>query len=95
MKNQPKPTSEPKFRLGPVLATPTVLECVHQTDILAALARHVTGDWGELDADDQRTNDHAVKTGERILSVYRAANGTKFWVITEDGHTVVLLPQDY
>ena len=95
MKNQPKPTSEPKFRLGPILATPTVLERVHQTDILAALARHVTGDWGELDADDQRANDRAVKTGERILSVYRAANGTKFWVITEAGYTVVLLPQNY
>jgi len=95
MKNQPKPTSEPKFRLGPVLATPTVLEYVNQTDILAALARHVTGDWGELDADDQRANDRAVKTGERILSVYRAANGTKFWVITEAGYTVVLLPQNY
>ena len=95
MKNQPKPNSEPKFRLGPVLATPNVLECVHQTDILAALARHVTGDWGELDDDDQRANDRAVKTGERILSAHRAANGTKFWVITEAGYTVVLLPQDY
>ena len=95
MKNQPKPNSEPKFLLGPILATPNVLECVHQTDILAALARHVTGDWGELDNDDKRANDRAVKTGERILSAHRAANGTKFWVITEAGYTVVLLPDDY
>jgi len=38
-----------------------------------------------------------TRQGTRILSVYHAANGTKFWLITEADRSVttVLLPEDY
>jgi hypothetical protein len=38
-----------------------------------------------------------VLEGTRILSAYRAANGTKFWIITEADRSVttMLLPEDY
>jgi hypothetical protein len=42
-------------------------------------------------------NDQAMVEGMRILSAYQAANGTKFWIITEADRSVttVLLPDDY
>ena len=61
------------------------------------LQRHVAGDWGEVCAEDKQSNDHALVEGTRILSAYRAADGTKFWIITEADRSVttVLLPEDY
>ena len=69
--------------LGQMVATPAVLAAVSQPDIVAALRRHAAGDWGEVDADDRAANDDALSTGGRLLSVFRSANGTPFWVVTE------------
>ncbi len=46
---------------------------------------------------DQQANERALKQGERLLSVYRTADGAKFWIITEHDRslTTVLLPEDY
>ena len=35
------------------------------------LARHVTGDWGDLDDEDRSLNDAALIDGSRILSAYK------------------------
>ncbi len=46
------------------------------------LDRHLTGDWGEMDAHDSRLNDRALESGEdRIFSAYRTSTGEKLWVI--------------
>jgi hypothetical protein len=83
--------------LGQTVATPAALRVLTRPDIAAALRRHAAGDWGDVDAHDRTANDDALRTGERLLSVYRAANGTAFWVITEADRSVttVLLPDDY
>ena len=62
-----------------------------------ALRKHQSGDWGELAPSDARQNDEAVKSGERIHSVYRTRSGEKYWVITEWDRSVttLLLPSDY
>ena len=90
------PTS-PALKLGQIVATPNALAHITQTDITLALARHVAGDWGDLCAEDKQVNDQALTEGMRILSAYHAANGTKFWIITEGDRSVttVLLPEDY
>ena len=87
----------PTFPLGQLVATHNALEHITQDDIMAALQRHVAGDWGDVCAEDKQTNDRAVVEGMRILSSYRAANGTKFWIISEADRssTTVLLPEDY
>ena len=61
------------------------------------VVRHVTGDWGELDQDDAKANDLAVREGSRILSAYRTARGIRIWIITEADRsaTTLLLPQEY
>ncbi len=89
--------AQPKFPLGQLVATPNALAHITQGDIMDAIKRHVTGDWGDLDAEDKQVNDQAVVEGLRILSAYQGANGTRFWIITEADRSVttVLLPEDY
>lgn len=86
-----------KVPLGQIVATPAALGAVSQPNIVAALRRHAAGDWGDVTPDDRAANDDALKSGERILSVYRSATGTTFWVLTEADRsaTTVLLPDDY
>ena len=86
-----------KVPLGRTVATPAALAAVSPLDIAAALRRHASCDWGEVDPDDRAANDDAVRSGERLLSVYLTASGTTFWVLTEADRsaTTVLLPDDY
>jgi len=97
-----EPLPKPTFELGRVVATPNVLEHLSEPDIRLALRRHAGGDWGELDRQDQMANEQALHDGSRLLSAYRAKDGTKFWIITDaqddHGHrlaTTILLPSDY
>jgi hypothetical protein len=86
-----------KFPLGRVLATPNALESLTSADIHTALARHLSGDWGEVCEEDRKENERSLVHDLRLLSVYRSADGVKFWIITEADRsaTTVLLPEDY
>jgi len=86
-----------KFLLGRIVATPKALEVLTEIDIRTALARHMRGNWGDLDDDDKAENELSVTQGFRLLSAYQSAEGTKFWVITEADRsiTTVLLPEEY
>ena len=61
------------------------------------LARHLSGQWGDLDAHDQQANDAALRDGSRLLSAYTLDDGTRIWVLTEADRssTCVLLPSEY
>jgi len=98
-------TAKISFSLGQIVATPAALEALahNGVDALDLTARHASGDWGDVCREDRAANDDALKTGARLLSVYRLADGTKIWVITDatvDEHgtrqsTTLLLPSDY
>ena len=85
------------LRLGRISTTSNVLASVSHDDIVLAIGRHQAGDWGEMGDEDRIANDHALASGGRILSAYRAVNGIRFWVLTEGdrSHTTVMLPEDY
>ena len=88
------------FSTGQVVATPGALAALEDSDEMAFvfLARHVRGDWGDMDKEDKATNDTAVKNGdERVFSAYHTSKGVKLWVITEADRssTCVLLPDEY
>jgi hypothetical protein len=89
---------KPLFPLGQTAATPGALNALRDLGLppTVLLSRHVVGDWGDVDADDWRANDDALKNGERIFSAY-VISGVKFWVITEADRssTTLLLPEDY
>ena len=86
-----------KFDLGRVVATPNALEAIPREEIFAALRRHKNCDWGDVGPRDKWSNDRAVNSEERLLSVYHSKDGVKFWIITEwdRSATTVLLPADY
>lgn len=90
-------SESPQFPLGRLVATPAALSALTHDDIMSAISRHLKGDWGEVCAEDREENDRSLREGYRLLSVYRGANGTKFWIITEHDRSVttVLLPSDY
>jgi hypothetical protein len=55
-----------------IVATPGALLALHSAGqcLGCVLLRHGDGDWGELDADDKRANEVALREGGRILSKY-------------------------
>lgn len=83
--------------LGRTVITPGAIAVLANTDVLAALARHAVGDWGDVCGEDRCANDEALRTGARLLSAYRTCEGVKFWIITEANRslTTILLPEEY
>jgi hypothetical protein len=89
------------FPLGQVVITPTALAAISTSAIVTALYRHHRRDWGDVDAEDRKSNDEAAAaTGDeagRVLSVYHDGPTKAFWIITEWDRSVttVLLPEEY
>ncbi len=89
------------FEPGRVCATPGALRAIEEAGQTPGefLQRHLSNDWGEMDAHDGRLNDAAVRSGEdRILSAYTVGDGTaRVWIITEwdRSATSLLLPEEY
>jgi hypothetical protein len=86
-----------KFPLGRIVATPNALAHVSEMEMGQSLARHESGDWGDVDPEDRGLNDQALVEGSRLFSVYHTTGNVKFWIITEwdRSATTVLLPADY
>lgn len=97
------PVREPLFELGVVVVTPAALKVIKESgdELDDYLGRHVRGDWGSVFAQEQRRNDEAIDSGERISSEFRAGNGIKIWVVTDAAdssgrrsRTTILLPSE-
>jgi hypothetical protein len=92
-------TLKARFAPGKIVATPAALALLlaEGTSPLTVLMRHLTGDWGNLDAEDAAANERALSDGSRLFSSYRLPSGEKVWVITEANRsaTTVLMPEDY
>ncbi|UIJ77449.1 hypothetical protein [Acinetobacter sp. SH20PTE14] len=91
-------TKLPLFALGQVVSTLNALRFAEaeQIDLLALLARHHTGDWGDVCEEDRESNEEALVMQLRILSSYQFAKDS-IWIITEADRSVttILLPSDY
>lgn len=86
-----------KFGLGRLLSTPGALGRVSHGEMLRAIGRHVSGDWGSVCPEDAEANEAAVRERARLLSSYTTEEGVRFWIITEADRSVttVLLPEEY
>lgn len=60
------------------------------------IARHQSGDWGFVPAEDAKENELSVQEGYRILSSYPLGED-RLWIITEADRSVttLLLPEEY
>lgn len=88
-----------KFSPGNVVATPGSLAALAEAEQNAMhfLARHLRGDWGDLDPADRLANDHALTHHGQLLSAYTLSTGEHLWIITEWDRSVttLLLREEY
>ena len=92
-----EPARNVGFDLGRMVITRGALDALEGEDVHTGIARHASGDWGDLCPEDKQANDDALRVGARLLSAYHTDGGRKFWIITEADRsaTTVLLPEEY
>lgn len=87
------------FNLGRIVITPGAVMSlqVAENHPVQFLARHVTGDWGDLPEEDIEENKYSIDRGLRVFSAYELDTGGKIYVITEWDRSVttVLVPDEY
>ncbi len=92
-------TNRPRFRTGRPVMTAAAQSILERAGIspTSLLARHISGDWGELGTVDWLQNELALLLGKRLLSSYTIPGYEKVGIITEADRSVttVMLPSDY
>ena len=97
-------TSEAKFPFGQIVATAGVAAKMEEDTKFAkhvntCLDRHLSGDWGDVDAEDWGHNDQSAFHGGKsmLLSAYKHKTHPKIWIITEWDRSVstLLFPSEY
>jgi hypothetical protein len=78
----PKP---PCIIHGTALLSPRVvsLALAHYLDPLALLARHISGDWGDIPLRHALMNEHWLSVNGRVTSLYNIDRATVVFVITD------------
>lgn len=68
-----KAATSKRFELGQMVAMPPALERLakHGFNADELIARHHSGDWGDVSPAEARRNAQALISGARLLSVYR------------------------
>jgi hypothetical protein len=88
-----------RFNPCQVVATPGALAALETSgdSLFDYLTRHLSGDWGDVNAEDSQENELSLKYGWRLLSAYTLKSGAKIWVISEADRssTCLLLPEEY
>lgn len=89
--------SLPKFPLGTLVATANAIERFPMESLESCLRRHANGDWGDLCKEDKKSNEGALRDGDRLFSSYEISDLGKLWIITEHDRSITtfLLPEDY
>ncbi|MBW2675277.1 MAG: hypothetical protein JRD89_18005 [Deltaproteobacteria bacterium] len=102
MVETPPPPPPTRFELGQVVVTRAVAARIKEDDefrrfVGACLGRHADGDWGELDPEDKKANEEALRYGGRLFSAYEKWPLPKIWIITEADRsaTTILFPEEY
>lgn len=59
------------------------------------LARHQSGDWGEVSDAEWAANEKAMAEGGTVASLYTIMEGVRLWIFTQDnGQTIIALGED-
>lgn len=80
------------------MATPGALSAIEKSGQQPGefLARHVSGNWGNVPPEDIKENELSLQHGFRLLNAYHTSVRDKLWVITEANRssTCILLPEE-
>ena len=89
-------TGAVSFQLGQMAITANASLRLSTEEVLTAMRRHASGDWGDLCPEDTLANHDALCQGGRLFSAYGQGD-ERFWIITEADRSVttILLPEDY
>jgi len=65
-------------------------------DVVKSVKRYCRSDFGDICEEDKKTNEEALKNGDRIVAVYKTCKG-KIYIITEADRsaTTVLFAEEY
>ena len=91
------------LELGQLVATRGVADKMAEDAVFASfargsLAKHTSGNWGDLCPEDKEANEVAVRNGDiRVFSAYTQDGLPKIWIITEADRSVttILFPDEY
>jgi len=96
------------FKSGAIVTTAGVHRFMDENPkfasfVIASLMRHIRGDWGDLEMEDQFTNETALNNGYRLFSRYNlpeditGINEKTIYIITEADRssTCILFPSEY
>lgn len=92
-----------KFEIGQLVSTRGVDNLMQEDSkfrefVVASFNRYKICDWGDTCDEDKKSNDNALKNGERLLAVYKDPRTNKtIWIITEWDRSVttILFPEEY
>ncbi len=92
--SQPIPSPTPLFALGEIRITPGAEAILTPPEVTRFLHRHHHGDYGDLDEADIAMNNNSAARCCMVMSAYRTADGTEFWIKTHGtrSHTLIMLP---
>jgi hypothetical protein len=84
------------FSAGRVVITSAAREAIHQDDVNASLAKHLSRDWQDCSVGHSE-NVFALGRRLRIMTDWRDRKGLKFWIATEDDRstTTILLESEF
>lgn len=90
--------TQPRVALGCVFVSLGAIQALSAgpVPLTYLLMRHMQGDWGLVSDEDWQRNEHALNTGDFLLSSYALSSGQKLWVHTTGTRaaTFVLLPAE-
>ncbi len=104
--NRPNNYRRAKFDPGQIYLTPGAMQVLAQPrapelSLETLMARHMSGDFGDIDEADRHANVIALADGNMILSSYRLDAETTLWIISDPADdagrrvTTVLLPEEH
>ncbi|MGE3239516.1 MAG: type I restriction endonuclease subunit M [Pirellulales bacterium] len=88
---QYKLDGRPRFPLGRISVSAKALEMLTFADALGGLRSHACGEWGLMSAEDWWENELSLAQGYQVTSIHLAANGKRFWVVTEADRTATTI----
>jgi hypothetical protein len=88
----------PRFTVGWMLITPGALVALveAQEDPKTFVYRQMKGDWGDIGPAEWAENEHALRCGAELFSVYHTRHGRELHVVTQANRyaITILVPED-